>query len=415
MALLPGGLARADILISGGRIEKIGAGLPEAGAEMRDVTGMVISPGFIDLHAHLREPGFAYKETIRTGTMAAVAGGYTLVCAMPNLNPVPDCMEALTAELELIRGGALIHVLPYGAITKGEGGCELADLRGMLPYCAGFSDDGKGVQDAGIMEAAMRALATLGGLLAAHCEDNALAAGGCVHAGAAARLGLAAIPSEAEWRQAARDIALVRKTGARYHICHVSAKETVALVRNAQREGLPVTCECTPHQLMLCDEDVIADDGRYKMNPPLRGREDRDAITEGLLDGTIACIATDHAPHSAAEKSKGFAESSFGVVGLETAFAACHTALVKSGRMRLDILLGMFTTGPAGLLGRASALAPGMDADITVIDTARMWKVDAGAFYSMGRSTPFAGMELTGKVLSTYCGGRLVYHEGKIV
>lgn len=414
-AYIEGKLQEADLLLCGGRIEAIGPEISAPEAEVFRAEGKIVCPGFIDLHVHLREPGYSYKETIITGTRAAAAGGFTTVCAMPNLNPVPDSRHTLSQQLDLIRRDALVEVIPYGAITCGEKGETLSDIEGMAPYCAGFSDDGKGVQKEAMMLAAMARIAKVKGLLAAHCEDEGLIPpGGCVHAGTAAqRFHLPGIPSGSEWLPIQRDMELVAKTGARYHVCHVSAKESVQIIRQAKSRGLPVTCECTPHQIFLCDEDITEDDGRFKMNPPLRSREDREAIVQGLLDGTIDVIATDHAPHSREEKGKGLQCSSFGVVGLETALGACYTALVKTGRMSTEQLLDKLTAAPARILGRKQELRAGAPADIAVLDIAKRWLVEPERFQSMGKATAFAGQELMGKVAATFYRGQKVYEEDK--
>lgn len=402
------------MLIDGGRILRVAPRIEQPGAETADMTGLVLAPGFVDIHTHLREPGFSQKETVLTGTAAAAAGGFTTVCAMPNLRPVPDSRARLQAEAALIRQGARITVLMYGAITKDEGGQALSDLEDMSRLCAGYSDDGKGVQREGMMRAAMARTSKLGGLILAHCEDEGLLTpGGCVHDGAAARrFGVPGISGASEWKQAERDLRLVRETGARYHICHISTKETVTLLRAAKAEGLPVSGECTPHQLLLCEADIAEDDGRFKMNPPLRTKEDREAIIEGLLDGTIDCVATDHAPHTAQEKERGLAGSLFGVVGLETAFAACYTALVQSGRCALETLLHRMTEAPARIIGREAALLEGAPADLVAVDPAAVWTVRPEAFESKGRSTPFAGMKLSGQVAATWYAGKRIYDRG---
>lgn len=419
--LLRGGLTsingqckRRDVLLFGGRVARVAERIECPGASVRDLTGNVLSPGFIDLHAHLREPGFSYKETIQTGTTAAAAGGFTTVCAMPNLRPAPDCIAHLEEELALLCRGALVEVLPYGALTRGQGGELPSDIEDMAPYVAGYSDDGRGVQREAVMEEAMARASKTGRLVAAHCEEDSLVApGGCVHDGPAAkRWGVPGIASESEWRQIERDLRLVRKTGVRYHVCHVSARESVGLIRKAKAEGLPVTCECTPHQLFFCDEDIV-DDGRFKMNPPLRGTMDREAIQEGLLDGTIDCVATDHAPHSAEEKAGGLGKSAFGVVGFETAFAACYTALVQKGLCGLPLLLDALTTRPGRILGRDVSLREGMAADLVALDTAAAWRVEPESFLSKGRASPFAGLCLTGRVLATWRGGRIVFDSGQ--
>ncbi|MCL1964771.1 MAG: dihydroorotase [Firmicutes bacterium] len=405
---------RRDVLLEGPWIARVAQAIDCPAASVRDLTGYILSPGFIDLHAHLREPGFSYKETIRTGTRAAAAGGFTTVCAMPNLSPAPDSLDHFSKEAAILRTDAIIEVLPFGAITRGRKGQALADIEALAPHVIGYSDDGKGVRQDAVMEQAMARAAKAGRLLAAHCEDeNLVAPGGCVHDGAAARrFGVPGITGESEWRQIERDLALVRKTNVSYHVCHVSARESVALLRRAKAEGLPVTCECTPHQIVFCDEDITADDGRFKMNPPLRAAEDREAIIEGLLDGTIDCIATDHAPHTAAEKANGLAGSAFGVVGFETAFAACYTALVKKGLCGLPFLLEKLTGAPGRILGREVSIAEGMPADLAALDRKATWRVDPERFLSRGRSTPFADRELTGKVVTTWYHGRIVYGEG---
>lgn len=410
-----GRLSRADILIEGEHIARVAPSMDHPCAKTVDLKGRIVSPGFIDLHAHLREPGFSHKETIRTGTLAAAAGGFTTVCAMPNLSPVPDSLETLRAELSRIEADACVEVLPYAAITRAQRGGRLSDLKALSPLCAGFSDDGKGVQSPALMAKAMRRIAALGGLIAAHCEDESLVKpGGCVHDGQIARrFGVAGISSASEWQQAARDLDLVRQTGVRYHVCHVSAKETVALLRQAKAQSLSVTAECTPHQLFLSEDDIEADDGRFKMNPPLRAKEDREAIMEGLLDGTIDCIATDHAPHTAAEKAGGLSGSLFGVVGLETAFAACYTALVLPGRCSLPFLLDKLTHAPARVLQRPCGIREGGPADLAVLDDRATGRVDPKRFLSMGRSTPFEGRTLTGEVVMTFAKGRKVFERGE--
>ncbi len=412
-AFLNGRLEKADVLIGDGIILDIGPMIIAPEAQVLSATGMIISPGFVDVHVHLREPGLNHKETILTGTRAAAAGGFTTACAMPNVSPVPDCVEAFHEQLDIIRRDALVEVIPYGSITKGEKGQELADIEGLAPFCAGFSDDGKGVQSREMMRAAMKRIAAVNGLLSAHCEEEGLIpTGGCVHDGSCAkRFSLPGIPSKSEWLPIARDIELAAETGVRYHVCHVSAKESVELIRKAKKQGLKVSCECTPHQIMLCDEDIQEDDGRYKMNPPLRSREDREAIIEGLVDGTIDCIATDHAPHALAEKSMGLNRSSFGVIGLETAFAVCYTALVKTGRMTVEKLLDKLTAAPARILNREQTLKAGARADIAVLDVNETWRVEPEKFLSMGRATPFAGMELTGEVVATFFYGRQVFNR----
>lgn len=362
-----------------------------------------VFPGFCDVHVHLREPGFSHKETVRTGTMAAARGGYTTVCAMPNLNPVPDSAGALEKELEIIRRDAVIRVLPYGAITKGEGGAELSDMEDMAPDVCAFSDDGRGVQNDDMMRRAMQKAKKLGKMIVAHCEVNSLLHGGYIHDGAYAKAhGHRGICSESEYAQIARDLELVRETGCAYHVCHISAKESVELIRKAKAEGLDVTCETAPHYLVLCEDD-LQEEGRFKMNPPLRSAADRDALIEGIRDGTIDIIATDHAPHSAEEKAKGLEKSPFGIVGLETAFAVLYTELVKKNVISLQKLTGLLSTNPRERFG-----IPPTD-DFTVFELSEPYTVDPADFLSMGKSTPFAGMEVYGRCVLTVHNGAVVY------
>ena len=364
---------------------------------------LTILPGLCDVHVHFREPGFSYKETIRSGSLAAAAGGYTAVCAMPNLDPVPDSAGHLRTETELIRKSAVIGVYPYGAITAGERGEVLADLEAMAPEAVAFSDDGKGLQSDELMFRAMTEARRLGKVVAAHCEVNDLLRGGYIHDGAyAAAHGHRGICSESEWRQIERDLALAKKTGCAYHVCHISTKESVALIRQAKAEGVDVTCETAPHYLLM-DERDLQEDGRFKMNPPLRAPADREALLDGLLDGTVDMIATDHAPHSAEEKSKGLADSAFGIVGLETAFPLLYTGLVKSGILSLQNLMRLMVTNP-----RARFHLPLGD-DFAVWDLNAQYRIDPDEFQSMGRATPFAGREVFGRCLLTVYGGSAVY------
>ncbi len=373
----------------------------------------MVSPGFADVHVHLREPGFSYKETVATGTLAAARGGYTALCAMPNLSPAPDTPAHLEAQLSILRRDAKVPVLPYGCITLGQlGEGDLCDFAALKPFVAGFSDDGRGVQREDTMREAMTRVAAVGGILAAHCEQNDLLRGGYIHDGAYARLhGHRGIASESEWRQVERDLRLAKETKCRYHVCHVSTKESVALIRRAKAEGVDVTCETAPHYLLLCDED-LQEDGRFKMNPPLRGKADRDALVEAALDGTIDMIATDHAPHSAAEKAKGLAGSAMGIVGLETAFAVLYTGLVRTGVMPLERLLWMMTDAPRARFPLPPANLDAADgASLTVFDLAAGWRVDPEDFHSLGRATPFAGMDVYGRCELTLAGGKTVWQR----
>ena len=411
--LSSGGVFRAaDVLLSGGRIVSIGDRIScHADAVSIDLHKAVLFPGFVDVHVHLREPGFSYKETIRTGTLAAAHGGFAHVAAMPNLDPVPDCAAALAVQRAIIEKDELVHVHPYGAVSVGEKGERLADLEGLAPGVIAFSDDGRGVQSESLMREAMMQCRRLGKILAAHCEDNSLLHGGYIHDGAYARAhGHRGICSESEWGPIARDLRLAEQTGCAYHVCHVSTKESVALIRAAKRRGVDVTCETAPHYLTFTDED-LQEDGRFKMNPPLRAREDRDALIEGLLDGTIDMLVTDHAPHSREEKARGLDKSAMGVVGLETSFAASYTALVQTGILPLGKLVDLMHGAPMRRFGCGTALAEGQPADLTAFDLTKTYTVDPETFLTMGRATPFAGRALTGVCKLTMIGGEPVWKE----
>ena len=411
--LSSGGVFRAaDVLLSGGRIVSIGDRIScPADAVSIDLHKAVLFPGFVDVHVHLREPGFSYKETIRTGTLAAAHGGFAHVAAMPNLDPVPDCAAALAVQRAIIEKDALVHVHPYGAISVGEKGERLADLDGLAPGVIAFSDDGRGVQSESLMREAMMQCRRLGKILAAHCEDNSLLHGGYIHDGAYARAhGHRGICSESEWGPIARDLRLAEETGCAYHVCHVSTKESVALIRAAKRRGVDVTCETAPHYLTFTDED-LQEDGRFKMNPPLRAREDRDALIEGLLDGTIDMLVTDHAPHSREEKARGLEKSAMGVVGLETSFAASYTALVQTGILPLEKLVDLMHGAPIRRFGCGTELAEGQPADLTAFDLTKTYTVDPETFLTIGRATPFAGCALTGVCKLTMIGGEPVWKE----
>lgn len=362
-----------------------------------------VLPGFCDVHVHFREPGFSYKETILSGTRAAARGGYTAVCTMPNLNPVPDSPETLQPQLDAIEKDARIAVYPYGAITKGEKGEVLADLEAMAPKVVGFSDDGRGVQSPLLMEQAMRKARELGKLIVAHCEDNSLLRGGYIHDGRYARdHGHRGICSESEWGPIARDLELAAKTGASYHVCHISTKESVEIIRQAKKSGVDVTCETGPHYLVM-DDSMLREEGRFKMNPPLRSKDDREALVEGLRDGTIDMIATDHAPHSAEEKSRGLQGSAFGVVGLETAFPILYTCLVRPGLLPMDRLLAALVTNPRNRFGIP------MGNDFSVWDLNAQYQIDPGDFLSQGKATPFEGWQVFGRCMATFRDGKPVY------
>lgn len=373
------------------------------GGLLSAVENYIIVPGLCDVHVHFREPGFSYKETIASGSAAAAHGGYTAVCTMPNLDPVPDSAEHLQVQLDAIKRGAAIRVLPYGAITVGEKGEKLADMEAMSDKVCAFSDDGKGVQNDEMMREAMAAAKRLGKIIAAHCEDNSLLFGGYIHDGEYARMhGHRGISSASEYKQIERDLRLAEETGCAYHVCHISTKESVELIRQAKAHGVNVTCETAPHYLVLCDEDM-QEDGRFKMNPPLRSREDKQALIEGINDGTIDMIATDHAPHSAKEKGRGLEKSLMGVVGLETAFPVLYTELVKKNIITLDRLVELMSFKPKERFGIDT------ENDFAVFDISEAYKIDPENFLSMGRATPFAGREVFGRCLLTVHNEKVVY------
>lgn len=360
-------------------------------------------PAFCDVHVHFREPGFSYKETIKTGCLAAAHGGYSAVCAMPNLNPVPDTPENLEKELEIIRRDACIKVYPYGAITKGQRGEKLAQMDLIADNVIAFSDDGHGVQSESLMRDAMLAAKKLGKLIVAHCEVNSLLNGGYIHDGAySAAHGHKGICSESEWKQIARDLMLAKETGCGYHVCHISTKESVELIRKAKAEGVNVTCETAPHYLLL-DENDLCEDGRFKMNPPLRAKEDREALLEGIQDRTIDIIATDHAPHSAEEKSRGLEKSAMGITGLETAFPLLYTGLVKNGIITLKRLVNLLAVWPRERFGIPQTK------DYCIWDLDDEYEINPEKFLSMGRATPFEGRKVFGRCLKTVHNGKTVY------
>ncbi|MEG1686892.1 MAG: dihydroorotase [Angelakisella sp.] len=411
----PNGFVLADVAVDGGRIVSIARGLDGNGFDPICCDGCSIVSGFADVHVHLREPDFCYKETIATGTAAAAHGGYTAVCSMPNLNPPPDTPAHLQQQLDCIAASAQVKVYPYGCITAGQRG------RGALTHMAAlaqagaiaFSDDGRGVQEESVMRAAMEQAAANDLLLAAHCEDESLLTGGCIHDGRYAKEhGYRGICSASEWKQVERDLRLAKETGCRYHICHVSTKETVALVRRAKADGVRVTCETAPHYLLLCEDD-LQEDGAFKMNPPLRTAADRQALIAGLLDGTIDLIATDHAPHSTAEKSGGLQGSLMGIVGLETAFPLLYTHLVLTGYLRLERLVELLSVNPRRIFRLGGGLAPGQPADLAVLDLEQRWRIDPGRFLSKGRATPFAGWQVLGQTRLTMVDGNIVYRMGQ--
>lgn len=420
------GLKRCDLSICNGRIQFDTA--HRAFDKVEDLNGLVLVPGFVDVHVHLREPGFSYKETIKTGSRAAARGGFTAVCAMPNLKPAPSSMEALSQELELIHRDAAVHVYPYGTITKDQSGRgALSDMEELRDYVVGFSDDGKGVQEEETMRRAMERAAALGVPIVAHCEDEReLKPGGCIHEGEYASLhNHVGINSASEWKQVQRDIALCEETGCQYHICHVSTKETVELVRQAKKRGVRVTCETGPHYLIYTDMD-LQESGAWKMNPPIRSAEDREALLEGINDGTIDCIITDHAPHSQEEKSRGLDGSAFGITGLETVFQAVYSMLVKTGKMSFDRMIACMCINPRKIFGIPGAvtraehlrekhaeyyggITEGALADLTALDLHKECIIDSSSFYSMGKSTLFDGARVQGEVRGTWIAGKKVY------
>jgi len=387
------------------RFEFLGLPTPDCGDIVSSLPRdreYTVFPGFADVHVHLREPGFSYKETISSGTLACARGGYTAVCAMPNLNPVPDTDEHLKVQEDIIAKDACIHVYPYGAITMGEQGHTMADLEVMASRVCGFSDDGRGVQSREMMKEAMIRAKALGKMIVAHCEDNDLLFGGYIHDGQYAKAhGHRGICSESEWKPIARDLELAAETGCSYHVCHISTKESVEIIRQAKRSGIDVTCETGPHYLTL-DDSFLQEDARFKMNPPLRDKTDREALVEGLIDGTIDCIATDHAPHSAEEKSRGLEKSAMGVVGIETAFPVVYTYLVKPGIVPMETVLKALTVNPCK---RFSLPMDGW----SVWDLNEKYTVDPADFLSMGKASPFTGMEVYGKNLMTVLNGNVVW------
>ena len=373
---------------------------------MAILRNIVQIPALVDLHVHFREPGFSYKETIQTGSMAAAASGYSAVYTMPNLNPVPDTVEHLQEQLAIIKRDTYTGVYPFASITMGQKGAgELVDFEALAPYVRGFSDDGRGVQSEELMREAMKRIRAVNRLMVAHCEVESLLNGGYIHAGEyAAKHNHRGIVSESEWKEIERDIRLVEETGCRFHICHISTKESVALIREAKAKGLPVTCETAPHYLLLTDKD-LQEDGKWKMNPPLRAEEDRLALIEGIKDGTIDCIATDHAPHSAEEKSKGLEKSAFGIVGLETAFPLMYTHFVKTGVITLERLIELMSTNPARIVGLDNSQSfASFDLDVC-------YKIDPANFLSMGQAMPFEGWEVYGKCVKTIVNGITVYNN----
>ena len=403
---------RCDILVADGRIAAIGENIPTGAAdEIFDATGCIVTYGLADVHVHLREPGYSAKETIASGTRAAAHGGYTVVCAMPNLNPAPDSPATIAVEQELIDRQAVIDVRPYATISVAREGREVTGLEALKPLAVGFSDDGNGIQQESTMREAMRRVATMDGIIAAHCEDDSLLHGGYIHDGEYARRnGHRGICSESEWGQIARDVKLAAETGCRYHVCHISTAESVEIIRNARKSGANVTCETAPHYLALTEDD-LQEDGRFKMNPPLRTAADRDALIRGIQDGTIEVIATDHAPHTAEEKSRGLKGSAMGIVGLETAFAVVYTELVRKGAITIERMIELMCDNPRRIFRLGGGLRVGEAADIAVFDIATPYRIDSSEFLSAGRATPFEGREVCGECLLTLKGGETVWEK----
>ena len=406
-----GALTPAELLIRDGRLTELAPHVSDSGVPVFKFENAVVLPGLVDVHVHLREPGFSYKATIASETRAAARGGFTALCAMPNLNPVPDSAAHLSEELALIRRDAAVPVYPYGAITVGEKGEALSDLEAMAPDAVAFSDDGKGVQSPEMMRSAMVRAKALGKLIVAHCEDETLLHGGYIHDGDYAKAhGHRGICSKSEWGPIARDVVLAAETGCGYHVCHVSAKESVAVLREAKARGVDVTAETGPHYLLLTDED-LQEDGRFKMNPPIRSKEDREALLAGILDGTLDMVVTDHAPHSAEEKSRGLEKSLMGVVGLETSFPLLYTYLVKKGILPLDKLLDLMCYAPARRFGLPAGLNLGQRANLAVWDLESAYTIDPADFLSMGKATPFTGWSVQGTCLLTVANGELAYRK----
>ncbi len=403
---------RKDILINNGIIADISDSLASECADVvYDFENCYVFPGFTDVHVHLREPGFSYKETIKTGTMASARGGYTSVCSMPNLNPVPDSVEHLQKQIDIINKDAVINVYPYASITVGQMGEKLSALEEMKDMCIAYSDDGRGVQSEEMMHDAMKIAKENNKMIVAHCEVNDLLNGGYIHKGNyAAEHGHKGICSESEWKQIERDIKLAKQTGCAYHVCHISTKESVELIRQAKKDGVNITCETGPHYLVLSDKD-LQENGRFKMNPPLRDESDKEALIQGVLDGTIDMIATDHAPHSAEEKSKGLEKSNMGVVGIETAFPIMYTHFVKTGKLSLEKLVDLFSSNANKRFNIGSEIKIGIKADLTIFDFKNKYAVNPDDFLSMGRSTPFEGMEVYGKCKMTMCNGNVVWED----
>ena len=405
---------QGDILVADGKIEAIGESLvADAQTEVFDAEGCIVTYGLADVHVHLREPGYSAKETITTGTRAAARGGVTTVCSMPNLLPAPDAPETIAVEQALIDEQAVIEVLPFATISKGRERRVLADIEALRPLSVGYSDDGNGIQTEELMRKAMQRISAVDGIIAAHCEDDSLLHAGYIHDGEYARThGHKGICSESEWGPIKRDVKLAKEENCRYHVCHISAKESVEIIREAKQSCDHISCETAPHYLVLCDAD-LKEEGRFKMNPPLRAAEDRAALIEGIKDGTIEVIATDHAPHTAEEKSRGLKGSMMGIVGIETSFAICYTHLVRKGVITIEKLIALMSENPRRIFRLGGAMRVGERADIAVFDITKPYTIDTNEFLSMGKATPFEGEEVYGRCMLTLFGGEKVWNENK--
>ena len=405
---------KADVLVADGKIAAIGESLTaDVDTEVFDAEGCIITYGLADVHVHLREPGYSAKETITTGTRAAARGGVTTVCSMPNLQPAPDAPETIAVEQQMIDEQAVIEVLPFATISSNRAGRELADIEALRQLSVGYSDDGNGIQTEPLMREAMKRIAAVDGIIAAHCEDDTLLHAGYIHDGEYARThGHKGICSESEWGPIKRDVALAEQEKCRYHVCHISTKESVAIIREAKQKYADISCETAPHYLVLCDAD-LKEEGRFKMNPPLRAAEDRAALIEGIKDGTIEVIATDHAPHTAEEKSRGLKGSMMGIVGIETSFAICYTHLVRKGVVTIEKLIQLMSENPRRIFRLGGAMQVGERADIAVFDITKPYTIDTSEFLSMGKATPFEGEEVYGRCMLTLFGGETVWKENK--
>ena len=405
---------KADVLVADGKIAAIGEALvADEQTEVFDAEGCIVTYGLADVHVHLREPGYSVKETIATGTRACAHGGVTTVCSMPNLQPAPDAPETIAVQQQMIDEQAVIEVLPFATISSKRAGRELADIEALRPLSVGYSDDGNGIQTEPLMRQAMQRIAAVDGIIAAHCEDDSLLHAGYIHAGEYAREhGHKGICSESEWGPIKRDVKLAEELGCRYHVCHISTKESVEIIRNAKQSCAHISCETAPHYLVLCDEN-LQEDGRFKMNPPLRAKEDKAALIEGIKDGTIEVIATDHAPHTAEEKSRGLKGSMMGIVGIETSFAICYTHLVRKGIITIEKLIALMSENPRRIFRLGGAMQVGERADIAVFNITEPYKIDTAEFLSMGKATPFEGEEVYGRCMLTLFGGEKVWNENK--